>query len=203
MEKESDYIEYFIANEKKQKRLTIIVAVLFSLLSFAIIALSIDNIRKAKNLTITKAQRDSLNGIVHMQDSIIQLKNRESKLRQDSSTVARILSTAIIPSLKNNLSSKQPFTIYIQYMHAYKSIIDSLSAHLSKKHYIVPQAEEIENQTFNPSIRYFDSAAKDEANRVAIISEQLSGLKFDIQYVNIKVSKRQIEIWVGNNRRSY
>lgn len=103
MKKDTDLLEYFIANEKKQKKITTITALLFSVFSLAIILLGVVAYKQkvaieTKNKNIFSLN-DSLVRVSKQLDSLNRLLNiKNINLNQEKITLNR---TAVIYEQKN------------------------------------------------------------------------------------------------------
>lgn len=197
MKQEIDYIEYFMANEKKQKRLTFIVAALFTVFAIVLIVLML-KIQSKNRLISSQEVIISKLELRHKVDSIKNLVKEVEVTKQNVSTLERE-----IPKESGSVVQKAstPYTVYIQYMPDYKSASDEIRNVLVNAKYTTPSPENMKTQKFGSSIRYFKPEAQEEAEKIARLCEQATQRPFAVQYVALKVSKKQIEVWIGEDKK--
>jgi hypothetical protein len=200
MKKDTDLLEYFIENENKQKKITLVAAIFFSLFAIIIIGLGLyahnqNNIIKSNEESISKLNT-SLN------EANKKLNLAVSKLKQDSLSLNRTAKYFKKEELDhhqastNNPQNSTEYTLYIQYMDGSLKQSQQLKEVFLEKKYAIAKEQNMKI-TFKSSVRYFYPNDKEKAIKVAEIAEQTIGMKFKVQYMNLISPKNQLEIWVG------
>lgn len=200
MKKETDLLEYFIENENKQKKITLVAAIFFSLFAIIIIGLGLYAHNQNK---IIKSNEESISKLnTSLNEANKKLNLAVSKLKQDSLSLNRTAKYFKKEELEHpEASSNIPqngneYALYIQYMDGYLKQSQQLKEVFSEQKYIIAKEQNMKI-TFKSSVRYFYPNDEQKAIKVAEIAEQTIGMKFKVQYMNLISPKNQLEIWVG------
>ncbi|MBW4362052.1 hypothetical protein [Flavobacterium taihuense] len=200
MKKETDLLEYFIENEKKQKKITLVAAIFFSLFAIVIISLGLYAHNQNKIIKSNEENISKLN--TSLNEANKKLNLAVSKLKQDSLSLNRTAKyfkkeELEHPETSNNIPlNTNEYTLYIQYMDGYLKQSHQLKEVFSEKKYTIAKEQNMKI-IFKSSVRYFYPNDKEKAIKVAEIAEQTIGMKFKVQYMNLISPKNQLEIWVG------
>lgn len=223
MKNEKDVLEYFIENERKQKRTTLIVSILFSFFAITIIVLGINAYNQKEIINLKNGEILDLKGAIALKDSLLKLKDKNQIRFQDSVTsvrnfkiykdsISNVMDDNYNYSHNNNIDeitldttytkSDYPkkeviYTIYIQFMKGLNTEAQRTRTFLSNKKYKVPETELIKREKFTSSVRYFYPADKEKATEIAILAQKASKIKFNVEYTKSRAPKNQIEIWIG------
>lgn len=242
MNKNQDILALFEANERKQKQLSTIIVILFTILSIVILLAGFYISNQHKTIINVKSKNDSLNVVVFTKDSFSRIMQDELSLCNSSiagiidsfdkvqseildyqrdllrgnvmvqSTPPPLLDKSTKPATsksdKNSVSNTETimldaapmlsnYSVIIQYNSKFKSKIQELVRGLKEKGFTVPDAELINRFEYTSTIRYFKNEDEAIANEIAKIAQQQTGIKFKVQYVNMKVVHNQLEIWIG------
>lgn len=223
MKNEKDVLEYFIENERKQKRTTLIVSILFSFFAITIIVLGINAYNQKEIINLQNGEILDLKGAIALKDSLLKLKDENDKYYKDSLSNKRIIkneyykdsisdnqyieynnnyqptnSIAVDTSNNKDYPNKEvKYTIYIQYMDGLYLKAKKIRTFLNKKNYKVPETDLIIREKFSSSVRYFYPTDNQKATEIARLAEIATNTKYKVQYTKIKAPKNQIEIWIG------
>lgn len=220
MQEEIDYIKYFADNEKKQKRITLSVAFLFTVFTCLIIYFIV-KFKDQKNtiaklyseLEIANSQlrQDSISSKIVSNEKTANL-NAVNAQNQNLINVVNTLEknsplNAGMKSQIENIKSQQKdiednksnFVVYMQYAPQAKEEAKDLARtlHLDAGKYKIPKPEQISSFKFSPTVRYFDKADAAEAVKIADLTSKSTGVNYKAQYINLDAPKGQIEVWVG------
>jgi hypothetical protein len=220
MQEDIDYIKYFADNEKKQKRITLSVAFLFTVFACIIIAFIVKfkdqkNTIEELNLELlaanSKLRQDTTSLKIGLSEKTANL-DAVSTQNQDLINVVNTLekNTSLNAGVKSqieNIKSQQKdiednksnFVVYMQYAPQAKEEAKDLTRalHLDPGKYKIPKPEQISSFKFSSTVRYFDKADAIEAAKIADLASKSTGGNYNAQYINLDAPKGQIEIWVG------
>jgi hypothetical protein len=214
MKSEKDLLEYFIENESKQKKTTLIVAVLFSLFAITIIALGVYAHNQKEKIKLQNGEILDLKGAIALQDSLLKLTKSKTKYFKDSISSARDfkeyrdsvsgerynnnLPKPVDTSYTTSYPDKEvKYIIYIQHMKGLHPEAQKIRAFLKTKKYNIPEIELIKREKFTSSVRYFYPDDKEKAAEIATLAEKVSRIKYEVEYTKSRAPKNQIEIWIG------
>lgn len=206
----NDLLQDRIKNEKKQKRITTITAIMFSVFAIVIIGLTIHSYKQEEIINTQKKQLE----IAKTQDSITlsravvayekkadnvtnELNKIEKTIKTDNSlrTYNSSSNNAEIDSSNSYLNKN--YIIYIQFRENLAEQSTILKNTFIKEKYKVAKEQNMKNLNFSSSVRYFYKSDKDKAEQIAKKAQEVINKKFNVQYLKLKSPQNQIEIWVG------
>lgn len=215
MKENIDYIKYFVDNEKKQKRITFSIAIIFTILASVIVGLAIHSMKQKKEIESLneKIQQNSQTLVIgSLQNSRaakeVSTQNHEllsivHDLEKEGQINTNIKSK--IEYVKNQQKeledAKRQFMIYIQYAPGSVVTAGTLADGLRTKAgntYKIPKTQEISSFKFSRGVRYFNKTDAEEAYKIANWATESTGRYYDTTYTTLNASKGQIEIWISN-----
>lgn len=204
---QTDLLQKFIDNEKKSKTWTLISVLVFIILTGIIISQSF----KLKKQSIAlENYSDTLYTSLLKADSLVKDNelNKESleNATKTTETLQRKFDSLLAtvspqPNTDTAAIRKAKYTVYVQYIADYRDISKLVLTSLRRNNYNVPAGELMSRETFPSSVKYFNEADRQEAQRIASIInntvDKFSRTPIRIIKNNTKVPTGQLEVWLG------
>ena len=228
--KKIELLDRFMANEKKSRLWTTINIGIFCLLGLSIFYLAFElNKSNAKykvineqlkttqdSLAVALDQLDNYNGSLR-QDSISLTKRvgNYDSLKSVLDTVVMLFRNQNLPvsdNIRSMIAVEIParprdpvYTVYVQCMPGFEKLMPPMVKDLREKKYRVPKWETVKEISFNPAIKYFYEEDLAEAKKIAAFVNRSDDFfrqnPVQLQKLNLKSPRHQIEIWVGEYQR--
>lgn len=207
----NELLQERITNEKKQKKITTITAILFCFFALIIIGLAIHSIEQRKIIETQKKELELVNSKLK-QDTLTlnrtadiyekqagnvinELKEIEKTNKSIASDTSNTIKYSNKVSIKNSYTNKS-YTIYIQYKENFSQQSSMLKAAFSEE-YRIAKEQNMKELNFPSSVRYFYKIDKERASQIAKKAEEVLNKKFKVQYMKLKSPENQLEIWIG------
>jgi len=197
-----DLLQKFIDNEKKSKTWTLISVLIFILLTGVIVSQAYKLKKNSERLYTALVRADSLNNANEENKSSLENVTKTVellKLKYDS-LLATIPPQVV--TIKDTVAVKKAkYTVYIQYIDSYTNESRSVFSILRKNNYNTPGRELMPKPSFASSVKYFNDADKQEAQRLASLINsnvpRFSRIPIRILKNNTNVPGGQLEVWLG------
>ena len=197
-----DLLQKFIDNEKKSKTWTLISVVIFILLTGVIVSQAYKLKKNSEILYSALVRADSLNNANEENKSSLENVTKTAELLQlKYDSLLATIPPKVVTIIDTVAVKKAKYTVYIQYIDTYTNESRSVFSILRRNNYSTPGRELMPKHSFASSVKYFNDADKQEAQRIASLINsnvpRFSRKPIRILKNNTNVPGGQLEVWLG------